>query len=175
MRLFDCWANFSFTTNETKRDYYQKTGIIYELPHELTNELRLRTSGNSDISGISQNSIELFPSPQTHSRNENFVSTSKYLLRSKAWAFPVLCYFTWKLEFASNILWMIVLWRIQTRTTANDAKSILYTDTKFSAAYFLSQTRSFVLFFCLQENAFNSYCYHYTSKVFLRIKSSHQR
>ena len=138
MRLFDCWANFSFTTNETKRDYYQKTGIIYELPHELTNELRLRTSGNSDISGISQNSIELFPSSQTHSRNESFVSTSKCPLRNKAWAFPVVRYFTWKLEFASNILWMIVLWRIQTKTTVNDAKSILYTDAKFSAAEFLS-------------------------------------
>ena len=40
--------------------------------------------------------------------NENFVSTSKNLLKSRNWAFPVVRYFTRKLEFVSNILWTIV-------------------------------------------------------------------
>ena len=40
LRLFDVLPNFLFTTSETMRDYYYKHGI-YELPHELLNELRL--------------------------------------------------------------------------------------------------------------------------------------
>ena len=41
-------------------------------------------------------------------QNKNFVSTSKNLLKNRNWTFPVVRYFTWKLEFVSNILWMIV-------------------------------------------------------------------
>ena len=55
----------------------------------------------------SQNFRELLPSAQFSSRNENFVSTSKNLPKNRNWTFPVVCYFTWKLEFASNILWII--------------------------------------------------------------------
>ena len=55
----------------------------------------------------SQNFRELLPSAQFSSRNENFVSTSKSLPKNRNWTFPVVCYFTWKLEFASNILWII--------------------------------------------------------------------
>ena len=29
-------------------------------------------------------------------------------MKIKDWTFPVVCYFTWKLEFVSNILWMIL-------------------------------------------------------------------
>ena len=45
LRLFDGWANFCFTTSQTKRDYLYKNGI-YELPHELPNGLRIRILGN---------------------------------------------------------------------------------------------------------------------------------
>ena len=45
LRLFDGWANFYFTTSQTKRDYLYKNGI-YELPHELPNGLRIRILGN---------------------------------------------------------------------------------------------------------------------------------
>ena len=34
--------------------------------------------------------------------------TRKILLKNINWTFPVVRYFTWKLEFVSNILWMIV-------------------------------------------------------------------
>ena len=53
MRVFDGLANFSFNTSETKRDVSNKYGI-YELPHELPNDLRLRILGNYEISGISK-------------------------------------------------------------------------------------------------------------------------
>ena len=42
------------------------------------------------------------------SQNENFVSTSKNLLKNRNWTFAVVPYFTWKLELVSNIFWMIV-------------------------------------------------------------------
>ena len=45
----------------------------------------------------------------TITRTENFVSTTKNLLKKRNWIFPVLHYFTWKLEFLSNILWTIVV------------------------------------------------------------------
>ena len=50
------------------------------------------------------------PSAQSSSRNENFASTSKNLWSNRIWTFTLVRYFTWKLEFISNILWMIVVW-----------------------------------------------------------------
>ena len=41
-------------------------------------------------------------------QNENFVNTSKKFLKSRNWAFLVVHYFTWKLEFGSYFLSMIV-------------------------------------------------------------------
>ena len=38
-------------------DYYLKNGM-YELPHELSNELRLRILGNEEISGKCLNFVE---------------------------------------------------------------------------------------------------------------------
>ena len=40
-------------------------------------------------------------------RNENFVSTSKNLLKGRNWTFAVVRYFIWKIEFVENILWVI--------------------------------------------------------------------
>ena len=67
---------------------------IYELPHELPNDWRLRILRNQDISGKSQTFIELLPNAYSLSRNENFVSTSKNLLKNKNSAFLVVHYFT---------------------------------------------------------------------------------
>ena len=38
----------------------------------------------------------------------NFVSTSKNLLKNRDWTSPIVRYFTWKLEFVLNVLWMII-------------------------------------------------------------------
>ena len=80
---------------------------MYELPHEFPNDLRLESLRKSKLSGKFQNFIELFPNPQ-YSQNENFVSTSKNLLRNRNWSLLGVRCFTWKLAFASNILRMIV-------------------------------------------------------------------
>ena len=40
---------------------------IYELPHELPNDLTLRILGNLEISGKSQNFTELWPTAQSSS------------------------------------------------------------------------------------------------------------
>ena len=64
---------------------------------------------NTRISRKSQNFTELEPSTQPHSQNENFVNTSKKLFKYRNWTFSMVRYFTWKLEFVSNILSMIVV------------------------------------------------------------------
>ena len=46
--------------------------------------------------------------PSKNFRNEHFISTSKNLLKNRYWTFLLVRYFTWKLEFVSNILWVIV-------------------------------------------------------------------
>ena len=45
VRLFYVLPNFNFTASETMGNYYLKYGI-YELPHELPIDLRLRILGN---------------------------------------------------------------------------------------------------------------------------------
>ena len=50
-----------------------------EFPHELPNDLTLRSSGNWEMSRKSQNFIKLKPSAQPYSQNKNFVNTSKKL------------------------------------------------------------------------------------------------
>ena len=41
----------------------------------------------------------ILPSAQSPSQIDNFGSTSKNLAKSRNWTFPVVRYFTWKLEF----------------------------------------------------------------------------
>ena len=53
------------------------------------------------------NFIELLPSAQSSARNENAVTASKNLLKNRNGIFLGVHYFTKKLEFFSNILWMI--------------------------------------------------------------------
>ena len=82
---------------------------IYELPQKWPNDLRLRILWNYKISGKCLNFIEWYPSGQSNCQNEHFVNSSKNGLKKKRnYTFPVVHYFTWKVELASNILWMIV-------------------------------------------------------------------
>ena len=84
---------------------------IYKLPHKLPHDLRLRKLGKNKVY---QNNLKT-------SRNFNLVSsfppkininTSKILFENRNWTFPVVCYFTWKLEFVSNNLSMVVVYTI---------------------------------------------------------------
>ena len=42
-------------------------------------------------------------------RNKNPASTSKNPLKNSNWTLPAVRHFTWKLEFVSNIQWMIIM------------------------------------------------------------------
>ena len=56
---------------------------IYELPHKLPNDLRLSKLGN-----IRKIFIELWHSVQPYLQNENFVNTTKQLLKNRIERFP---------------------------------------------------------------------------------------
>ena len=58
LRLFDTLPNFLFNASERNLIISNKHGI-YELPHELENDLRLRILGNYERSEKSQNFLEL--------------------------------------------------------------------------------------------------------------------
>ena len=78
---------------------------IYELPHELPNELRLRILGN--IRKLSK-LHRMIAHAQSPCQNESFVNTTRTLLKNRNYTFSVVCSFTWKLELVSDILWIIV-------------------------------------------------------------------
>ena len=48
--------------------------------------------------------MELSPNAHSPPQKETFANTSKTLLENRSWTFPAVCYFTWILEFFSNIL-----------------------------------------------------------------------
>ena len=50
--------------------------------------------------------MQLLPSAQSSTRNEN--CSNKNLVKNRNWIFLVVHYFASKLEFVSNLLWMIV-------------------------------------------------------------------
>ena len=74
-----------------------------------------------EISGKSLKFIELLPSGQPSSRNENFVSTGKNLLKNRNWTFPVVRYFTWKLQSVTKDLGLtlVFMWRSAPRERFN--------------------------------------------------------
>ena len=65
---------------------------IWELPHELPNDLRLRKY----LENLKFHRIIVF-------QNKNFVNTSKKLVKNRSWNFPAVHYFTRKLQPVSNI------------------------------------------------------------------------
>ena len=82
---------------------------VYDLSHELPNDLRLRILGNKKISGNCLNSIEWQHSSQSPCQNQRFVNTRRKLLKNRNWTFLVVHYFTWKLELVSDILWVVAV------------------------------------------------------------------
>ena len=108
---FDLLPNFPFTTTYKWNEawllvinWYIRvaSGVAKQL-------LRLRNLGNQrKVQNNVKTSLEVWPSAQSSSLKENFINTSKRLLENRNWTFPVVHYFTWKLEFFSNILSMLV-------------------------------------------------------------------
>ena len=81
---------------------------IYEVPQELLNHLRKSNWTNYEISEKCVNFKDGYPSAQCSCQNENFVETIKQFLKKGKLSFPVVHYFSWKLELVSNKLWIIV-------------------------------------------------------------------
>ena len=82
LRLFDVLTICFFSISDKQ--------IIYKLPHKLPNDL----------------------SAQSSSQNKTFVNTSKKLMKNRNRTFRVVRYFTSKLQFISNILFMIVCYKV---------------------------------------------------------------
>ena len=59
-------------------------------------------------------------------QNETFVDTSKNFLKKGNWTFLAMLYFTWKLKFVSNILWMSVDVIIVTKLLVNLTKTDVF-------------------------------------------------
>ena len=70
---------------------------IYELPHKLPGNIKKIWKFYGIIAWCS-----------VFIQNENLVNASKRLLNNRNETFPLVRYFTWKLQFVSNILFMIV-------------------------------------------------------------------
>ena len=79
---------------------------IYELLHELSNNLRVSLLGSLKKVRKTWKTYKLIPSL---SAKIIFFNTSQKLVEKRNWTFPVWHYFAWKLEFVSNILWIIVV------------------------------------------------------------------
>ena len=100
LRLFDAF----FFSSEVKRSVIISNKHRVKLPDDLPNDLRLRILGNSEISG---KSLKL-SSIQSFFQIGNFVNTSTKPFENENWTFPVVHYFTQKLDFISNISSKIV-------------------------------------------------------------------
>ena len=78
--------------------------LVYDLPHELPNDLRLRILGNKDIIGKSKIWVGIEPSAQSSFQKLNFGNSSQKTHKSRFQIFLVLFSLTGFLYFVSNIL-----------------------------------------------------------------------
>ena len=83
--------------------------LLYEWPHELPNDLRLRILGNKKILGKSKILVETQPSAQSSFQKLNFGNSSEKTRKNRYQTFLVLSSFTRFLYFAPNILSRIFL------------------------------------------------------------------
>ena len=81
---------------------------------------------------------------QSSSRNENVVSTITNIVQNRNWTFPAVGHLKWKLEFVSNLLWMIAGWyrKFRCLQSWNNTNTVICRD-KFLV--FLASSESLVL------------------------------
>ena len=82
--------------------------LVYELIHELANNLTLNILGNKEILGKSQIWVETQASAQTSFQKLNFGNSSQKTCKNRYQIFLVLSSFTGFLYFVPNILSEIV-------------------------------------------------------------------
>ena len=78
--------------------------LVYDLPHELPKDLRLRILGNKDIIGKSKIWVGIEPSAQSPFQKLSFGNSSQKTHKSRFQIFLVLFSLTGFLYFVSNIL-----------------------------------------------------------------------
>ena len=94
----------------TKRNAISIIGnLVYELPHELPNDLRLRVLVNKKILGKSQIWVETQPSTPSPSQKSKLWQQQSKTRESRYQTFLVLLSFTRFLYFVPNILSRIVV------------------------------------------------------------------
>ena len=104
------------------------------------------------------------------------LSTSKNPLKMRNFNFPVVCYFTWKLEFISNILWVIVsgnIFLLLTQISSNLTCSKTFVDLSRSFNLKLEQLicKKALKFFSF-DNCFCdlfTFRFYFISVVFLNL------
>ena len=82
LKLFDVLSIFLSSQVKRCMTITYKHGI-FELPQELPNDFRLRFLGNEEILEKCLTFIEWEARSQSSSENENFVNTSKNLLKNR--------------------------------------------------------------------------------------------
>ena len=106
---------------------------IYELPHELPSDLRLRNLGNYEILRKCLNIIEWLPGVQSSCQNKNFVSTNKKVLKKKQLNFSRGVLFHIETKVSRRYFVTACLWK-----TFFDSNSSWTSPTWFSARLFLT-------------------------------------
>ena len=124
-RLFLCLTKFSFHPKRNEAWLLKASVVCTSYLTNFRTTQSLNLLGSHDISGKFQYFLELLPSPQ-FSQNENFVSTSKNLQRNRNWSLPGVRCFTWKLEFVSNIL-RIIVGRLTEKLPNNSTNNFMLT------------------------------------------------
>ena len=81
---------------------------VHELPHELSNNLRVRILGNQEILAKYQMWGETQPSAQSSFQKQNLDNSSQKICKNRFYFFEVLSNFTVFLQFVRNILASIV-------------------------------------------------------------------
>ena len=84
------------------------SNLVTWLPHELPNDLRLKTVGNKEILGKSQIWVKTWPSVQSRFQKLNIGNSSQKTLKSTYQTFTFLSSFTGFLYFVPTILSRIV-------------------------------------------------------------------
>ena len=103
LELYNISIQTRLTTSKTKRDI-QYSKLVYELPHELPNDLRLGILGNKEMLGKAQIWVETYPSAQSPLQKLNFGNSSQKARKSRYQAFLALCSFTGFLYLIPNAL-----------------------------------------------------------------------
>ena len=114
LRFFQTWSHFKRPfrkwSKKWKNDIMENPSHVhyFETIWLLTKFCFYHKWNGAWLFVINWYTVYELPHKLSSSRIGNFVSTSKNLLKNRNWTFPVVRYFTWKLEFVSTNLWVAV-------------------------------------------------------------------